>query len=203
MNSMNWLISVFKELFATPEVVASPKMIQTDREWDSTAREATIPGSRDAAITLYGNPGVGKVDPVWARANMVVSKNLPGKKSKLYVHKLAEPYLREALARCQDLGVLDYITTLGCFNFRHQRHDVRRPLSYHAFGVALDINPKDNRGIYRTKQAVPYPFTAGWSDIYPKGVPEDLVRAFESVGWVWGGRWSGSFVDPMHFQLVK
>jgi hypothetical protein len=27
-----------------------------------------------------------------------------------------------------------------------------------------------------------------------------LVRAFDAVGWEWGGRWSGSVRDYQHFS---
>lgn len=168
-----------------------------------------VPMDRRQAYQVYGDPGVGTVDKEWERANMVLARQLPGKKSKLYVHRCVEPFLREALVRCDDAGVLDYITRLGCFNFRHQRHDTRRPLSYHAFGVAIDINPAQNRVWYRTevenkkkrRGRIPAPFEGEWFKYWPEGVPQDLVDAFVSVGWTWGGNWK-SFVDPMHFQLV-
>ena len=28
-----------------------------------------------------------------------------------------------------------------------------------------------------------------------------LVRAFDAVGWGWGGRWSGGVKDYQHFSL--
>jgi hypothetical protein len=169
------------------------------------AGPGAIPESRNGVYRLYGNPGSGKVDRKWQRKHMVMARDLPGTwnkgKGRLYCHKLTEERLREALRRCQVLGVLGYIERLGCFNFRHQRHDPSRPLSYHSWGIAVDINPKDNSPKRFGIRMEPKPFSDVWWDYWPKGVPPELVEAFESTGWTWGGRWS-RFVDPMHFQLV-
>ena len=164
-----------------------------------------IPRNRAEVYKTFGNPGVGKVDRHWERDNMVLVKDLPGAwnggKGRLYVHRLAEPYLREALRRCRAAGVLDEIRTLGCFNFRHQRHDPARPLSYHSFGIALDLNSADNAAKAFPKGKPPAPWSPGWCELWPHGVSMELVLAFESVGWSWGGRWV-TYPDPMHLELV-
>jgi hypothetical protein len=134
---------------------------------------------------------------------MTTAKNLPGSwnnsSGKLYMHKLFEPYLREALRRCRATNTLDEIVTMGCYNFRHQRHDKARPLSYHSWGIAVDINSLRNKAV---NIAAPRPWGPQWMEIWPLGVSEGLVAAFESVGFSWGGRWQ-SFPDPMHFELVE
>lgn len=159
-----------------------------------------IPASRSEMYQLYGDPGTGKVDPKWERDNMVVARNLPGPVKKRYVHRKMEPYLREALRRCVVAGCAEEITKMGSFAFRHQRHDPSRPLSDHAFGVALDINPKKNRARRYLRRNGPEPFSERWFELWPEGLSEDLVRIFEAVGFEWGGRWE-SFPDPMHFSL--
>lgn len=199
---------------AAPIIDPNPDVeAELAQPFEGPAHIHTIRGRLDV-YRQFGNPGVGKVDPKWERESMVVARNLPGRwnggKGKLYVHRLAEPYLREALRRCQlirrwtgateEWSCLNYITRLGCFNFRHQRHDPSRPLSYHSWGIAVDINSEDNAGKYL--KAPPAPFSPEWRKLWPRGVPEELVRAFESVGWKWGGRWKG-YVDNMHFCLVN
>jgi len=161
-----------------------------------------IPRNRREVYEVYGNPGSGKVDKAWERANIVKAKNLPGtwEGNGHYVHRLVEPYLREALRRCELAGCLGYINRIGSFNFRHQRHDSSRPLSMHAFGCAVDVNASDNSA--KTLRDYPEPWSPAWTTLWPKGVPSELVHAFESVGWTWGGRWHG-FVDNMHFELVS
>lgn len=165
---------------------------------------AKLPTKRADVYRLFGNPGVGKADRKWERANMVVLKNLPGTwnagAGKLYCHKLAAPYVLETLRRLEAAGQLSMITRIGCWNFRHQRHDPRRPLSDHSWGIALDVNPRDN-GARTSEAALAYePFSPGWCDIWPKGLTRRTVEIFEAVGWRWGDRWR-SFRDPMHFSL--
>jgi hypothetical protein len=161
-------------------------------------------------VATFGNPrpksvaldAEEKPDPAWERANMVVARDLPGKwnggRGRLYCHRLAEPYIREALRRCAEYGVLDYIERLGCFCYRYQRHDAHLPLSYHSWGIALDVNAADNAGKYL--HTYPRPWSAEWMALWPKGVPVALVAAFETVGFNWGGRWK-SYTDPMHLSL--
>lgn len=172
-----------------------------------------VPRGRERAMLVYGNPTRGgKLDPAWERRSMVVSTGLEGAwndgRGRLYVHRLVEPYVREALTRCAVAGVLVDVERLGCFNYRHQRHDPERPVSYHGFGVAVDLNSERNRGVYFSGDP-PACFSRAWWACWPRGMSEALVDCFESVGFTWGGRWRGrdshgrAFVDPMHFQLVR
>ena len=74
--------------------------------------------------------------------------------------------------------------------------------SAHAYGEAIDVNDVEN------------PYVLGTRVIPPAGkryldrahsrrgmavAGGELVRAFASVGWLWGGRWSGS-PDWQHFS---
>jgi hypothetical protein len=74
--------------------------------------------------------------------------------------------------------------------------------SEHAYGLAIDVNPVEN------------PYLLGGKTLPPAGrryldrsrarpgmavARGTLVRAFASVGWGWGGRWSGS-PDYQHFS---
>lgn len=179
-------------------------------KWDGPLGK--LPRTRAETIAVFGNPGVGKVDRKWKSKNLIVAKNIPlsphKKDRRLYCHRLAEPYIREGLRRvsvsCPDFK----ITTLGCFNFRHQRHDPRRPLSEHAFATALDINHGQNRGIYFKRGEAPGMFSDEWWDTWPEGIPEAAVRALQSVGFAWGADWDEDgetadhrYMDPMHFEL--
>jgi hypothetical protein len=74
--------------------------------------------------------------------------------------------------------------------------------SAHAFGEAIDVNDIENPYLLGSK-VIP-PAGRGYLDrsrdrrgmAVPGGV---LVRAFASVGWLWGGRWAGS-PDWQHFS---
>jgi len=75
--------------------------------------------------------------------------------------------------------------------------------SQHAYGRAIDLNPIEN------------PYVSGGSTSHPASVPyldrarkrpgmategSVVVRAFDAVGWGWGGRWSGGVKDYQHFS---
>lgn len=170
--------------------------------WDPPLHH--IPTNRAEVYEVFGDPGTVRIDRAFERKNLVVARDLPGdwnkNRGRLYVHRKAEPYVREVLARLERARLLVEIEKIGCFNFRHMRHNPRLPLSLHSWAIALDINPADNAAHYFKRGDRPEAFSEGWWGIWPTGLSEEIVFCFEEVGWKWGGRWK-TFVDPMHFQL--
>jgi len=85
----------------------------------------------------------------------------------------------------------------SCFNYRAIEGTTN--LSYHAFGCAVDINPRLNP--YINKQGIINPTGATYDPEIPGTITENsfLVRLFDSLGWEWGGRWKDS-KDWQHFQ---
>jgi hypothetical protein len=92
----------------------------------------------------------------------------------------------------------------AAFNCRYAVASGPKRWSAHAYGEAIDVNPVENpyleggrvhpragRRFLDRSHARPGMATPG-------GV---LVRAFASVGWRWGGRWSGS-PDYQHFSAT-
>jgi hypothetical protein len=73
--------------------------------------------------------------------------------------------------------------------------------SQHAYGLAVDINPIENpyTGCGRTRERASIPYL-NRSRVRPGMVTAAVVRAFRSIGWGWGGSWSGSTKDYMHFS---
>jgi hypothetical protein len=73
--------------------------------------------------------------------------------------------------------------------------------SEHAFGEAIDLNPVENPyvgcGQSRDPSSRPY---FNRSRHRPGMVTAAVVRAFRSIGWGWGGSWTGSTKDYMHFS---
>ena len=89
----------------------------------------------------------------------------------------------------------------SAFNCRHVEGTTR--WSEHSYGRVIDLNPIEN----------PYVTAAGTTShpasrpylrraLYRPGMAVEggaAVRAFEAVGWGWGGRWSGDR-DYQHFS---
>ena len=73
--------------------------------------------------------------------------------------------------------------------------------SQHAFGLAVDLNPIENPyvGCGRTRKGASRPYL-NRSRLRPGMVTPAVVRAFASIGWGWGGAWSGTTKDYMHFS---
>ena len=76
----------------------------------------------------------------------------------------------------------DYIENLGIYCPRHMWHKKNKPLSMHAWGLALDIKSWENMPGTRGK------------------IPMEIVEVFEDHGFEWGGRWR--YRDDMHFELA-
>ncbi len=73
--------------------------------------------------------------------------------------------------------------------------------SNHAYGLAIDLNPRENPyigcGMTRDPASLRY---ADRSPLRTGMVTPAVVRAFRSIGWGWGGDWSGETKDYMHFS---
>jgi hypothetical protein len=88
----------------------------------------------------------------------------------------------------------------SAFNCRYAVASGPKRWSVHAYGEAIDVNTVEN------------PYLEGGRVLPPNGIADRshyrkgmaaaggvLVRAFASVGWLWGGRWTGS-PDWQHFS---
>ena len=123
-------------------------------------------------------------DPQWVAAN-ISSGSVPIF-GVVTCHRLMFPQLGTVLAEIQAEGLAHLIRTGdygGCYNPRFIDRDPSRPLSNHAFGLALDLNVSSN-------------------GLGTKGdVDRRIVAIFEKWGFEWGGRWERP--DPMHFELAR
>jgi hypothetical protein len=75
--------------------------------------------------------------------------------------------------------------------------------SNHAYGHAVDLNPVENPyvgcGMTRDRASARY---IDRSRLRKGMVTPAVVRAFRSIGWGWGGEWSGDTKDYMHFSTT-
>jgi hypothetical protein len=74
--------------------------------------------------------------------------------------------------------------------------------SEHAYGEAVDLDPVENPyvgcGMTRDKTALSY---VDRSRVRQGMVTPAVVATFTSAGWGWGGAWTGSTKDYMHFSV--
>lgn len=165
------------------------------------------PLQRDLA-TFYGNPDTnhdGSPDTVWEARNLVlvtppfrivaawdVSKVLRG----VRVHARVAPSLDRVyndvwtrFGRSQSrIEATGFHLCGGGYSFRMKRGGTT--LSTHSYGCAVDHNPAAN------------PMGIVWRAGHNMMALE-IVDAFESEKWVWGGRWQGRSADAMHFQAAR
>ena len=92
----------------------------------------------------------------------------------------------------------------AAFNCRYAVGPGPKRWSVHAYGLAVDVNPVENP--YRESGRV-HP-RAGMAYLDRRNVRPGmavrgglLVSAFASVGWQWGGRWTGT-PDYQHFSAT-
>ena len=73
-------------------------------------------------------------------------------------------------------------------------------LSLHAFGFALDLNPRDNPVQKNGETLQPQGAVRNLED--PQTLIEDhpVVKWLEERGWEWAGAWQEPYQDNHHFQ---
>jgi hypothetical protein len=73
--------------------------------------------------------------------------------------------------------------------------------SMHAYGLAVDINPRENPYVGCGQSSDPT--AQAYRDrgrMRPGMIGGRTVRAFAAAGWGWGGSWRGNTKDYMHFS---
>jgi hypothetical protein len=121
-------------------------------------------------------------NPAWVEAN-IVTGSIPIY-GEVRCHRLMIPRLQGALEDVVEAGLADELRPGdygGCYVPRFIDRDPGKPLSNHAFGLAVDFNVSTNQLGTR-------------GDMHP-----GIVEIFQRWGFTWGGYWSRP--DPMHFEL--
>jgi hypothetical protein len=73
--------------------------------------------------------------------------------------------------------------------------------SMHAYGLAVDVNPVENPYVGCGQSRDPKAKKYFDRSRHRKGmVTRRSIAAFHSVGWGWGGSWTGNTKDYMHFS---
>lgn len=203
-------LSLLSDNSAPAIVTSKPKYGElTPFDGPQTHRPKNLAGIKE----MFGDPTrrglyLKVPDPKWVKASIIELHGsseafLPVLAPDYFpIHKLIEPYAREAFKRAEAAapGYIQRPGTWG-FNFRHMRHDVKMPLSYHSYGIAIDVNPNMNSAHEFAAGTTPTPWSPRWLTRWPNGCPKAVVDAFKSCGFSWGGDWHG-YCDPMHFEWV-
>ncbi|MFO0679193.1 MAG: M15 family metallopeptidase [Polyangiaceae bacterium] len=157
-------------------------------------------GAITPVVDVAHDPGRARVEALFALVygpnpqeveKSLVAATLLGRGFR--VHARIVPALRRvdaklALAAAADPAVRRaFAAPGGAYNWRTIAGSTLR--STHSWGIAIDVDPSVGDYWRNVPEA-----RRRWQN----RVPEAIVRAFESEGFVWGGRW-GHF-DTMHFE---
>jgi hypothetical protein len=117
--------------------------------------------------------------------------------TQLRIHELVRPALVRVIAKltaakAQTPGLQVYLEHLGG-TYNHRMIAGTQTLSPHAFGIAIDLSTW-HANYWRTDPIEPGATRAAWKNL----IPDAIVQAFESEGFIWGGRWY--HFDTMHFE---
>jgi hypothetical protein len=125
---------------------------------------------------------------------------------RAYMHKICVSPLKKVEARIYEHAekskdVRLFLSQLSVlYSMKRRNIAGSNRLSYHAYGLAVDIIPKSYKGkdvYWRWSK----PLETDWGSIpyserwHP---PEEVIQAFEENGFVWGGKWY--HFDTVHFE---
>ena len=125
---------------------------------------------------------------------------------KAYMHKICVEPLKKVETQIyaeaeQSKEVRLFLSQLSVvYSMKRRKIAGSNRLSYHAYGLALDIIPKSykRKDVYWRWSALlesdwgSIPFSERW---HP---PAEVIKAFEDNGFIWGGKWY--HFDTVHFE---
>lgn len=117
----------------------------------------------------------------------------------LRIHKSLASDVQKVFQLAQNSGFKVY--EASGYSYRIMNNGGSGNLSHHSYGVAIDINVNEN---YSHRGSTIYAGSFWNPSISEYSIPRNgvLVKAFESIGWKWGGNWSGNYQDYMHFSYT-
>jgi hypothetical protein len=109
-----------------------------------------------------------------------------------------EQILKEAQTNAPVKQWIGGIKSRDGWNWRNIAATVSR--SFHSYGAAIDILPKSQGGAATYWQWSARSNPEWWTIPYSRRLhpPVEVVKIFESFGFIWGGKWTT--YDTMHFE---
>jgi hypothetical protein len=168
------------------------------QEGNAEARLAADDRYYGFVSALYGGALQRQIEAQLVRVNFL-GRNIS-------VHSIAAEPLKRVDAALKNLaeredGVRGFIESIGAvdsYNWRQIRGT--RRMSYHSWGLAVDIRPENAAGaIYWLWEQE---YSKDWMLIPPEErwqPPAAVIEAFENEGFIWGGKWE--LYDNMHFEF--
>jgi hypothetical protein len=133
------------------------------------------------------------VNKVWARKLVGVFKTMYDARFPIRKMKLIDAYgASDAKSMAAD--------NTSAFNGRYVSGTTR--WSMHAYGLAIDLNPVENPYVASDHVSPANGAKYANRNLNAKGMVHSgdvVIRAFQSIGWGWGGTWPGT-KDYQHFS---
>ena len=174
----------------------SPQQVENLRERGTgTARRVRKDVNQAFQFALYGGEGRREIEALQRKVNFLGFQ--------VTVHRdLVAPLERVEAEIRKWKGGNAFIATLGnSYGFSWRQIAETQRMSYHSWGMAVDILPKNlgGRPIFwqwerdRNPDWMLVPLERRWSP------PPEVVDAFKRNGFIWGGNWI--MFDNMHFEF--
>jgi len=139
--------------------------------------------------------GMISIDPAWTAQQLVPFDHPVLRRiavAPLQVHSKAHASFTAVFDAIEQAGLAELVLACsGTFCAHHMGNDPKRGLSSHSWGIAIDLN---------------VPWNSYHSPPAPKGSRgsvQELVPYFAEQGFAWGGDFSYSYIDGMHFELAR
>lgn len=139
------------------------------------------------ALNLFGKPGADCEARFFTYWDIPADINaaIPALPNKLYCNKVLVAPLEKALRNLIAQGHAAELKTFdGCYSIRTKKGNAHA-YSLHSWAIAIDVNAAWN----------------AWQK--PPTLSPGFVKCFIEAGFEWGGFWSPSNLDGMHFQLAE
>ena len=119
--------------------------------------------------------------------------NTSGNKSmiSLTVHSKLANEIKAIFEEMVEIGFP--VSSAGGYNYRLMASGTGS-LSHHSYGVAIDINAAANPAVYQSTNI---------NKNSPYYINSKVVSIWKKHGFYWGGDWSSSYYDPMHFTYTN